>query len=130
MGDGDHGWAAAEFCNVIRQALLLESQGQLSLFQGVPSEWLSEGNTVSIHNAPTFHGRVTATLESEAAGIWARWNLEPWAGEETTPLYLSLPRGLSQADDAQDAIHSQRRIKLKCALRGERFFPRHQGAVV
>lgn len=130
MGDGDHGWAAAEFCNVIRQALVLESEGHLSLFQGVTSAWITEGNSVSIHNAPTFHGRVTATLESDAEGVWARWNLEPWQGEETTQLYLSLPRGLTQADSDADAIPSQRRTKFKCALRGERFFARTKGAAV
>jgi hypothetical protein len=130
MGDGDHGWAAAEFCNVLRQTIVLEDSTGLTLFQGIQSEWLKNGGVTSIHNAPTLHGRLTASLENDSNGIWARWNLEPWSGEETTQITLSLPRGLSEADTAADTTLSQRRSKVRCSLRGERFFSHLKGAAV
>ena len=130
MGDGDHGWAAAEFCNVLRQTIVLEDSAGLTLFQGIQSEWLKNGEVTSIHNAPTLHGRLTASLENDSNGIWARWNLEPWSGEETTQITLSLPRGISEADTAADSTLSQRRSKVRCSLRGERFFSHLKGAAV
>jgi hypothetical protein len=130
MGDGDHGWAAAEFCNLLRQMIVLEDSSGLVLFPGVQPSWLEPGQVTSIHNAPTFHGRLTASLESDNRGIWARWQLEPWNGEETTQITLSLPRGLTDADVASETALSQRRAKMRCSLRGERFFAHLRGAAV
>lgn len=130
MGDGDHGWAAAEFCNVLRQTIVIEEAGGLTLFQGVPSEWFTQGAVTSIHNAPTLYGRITASLECDASGVWARWNLEPWSGEETAQLMISLPRGLTEIDSASDAVLSQRRARIRCSHRGERYFAHMKGAAV
>ncbi|MBM3382728.1 MAG: hypothetical protein FJY29_09845 [Betaproteobacteria bacterium] len=130
MGDGDHGWAAAEFCNLLRQMIVLEDSSGLVLFPGVQASWLEPGQVTSIHNAPTFHGRITASLESDNRGIWARWQLEPWNGEETTQLTLSLPRGLTDADVSSESHLSQRRARIRCSLRGERFFAHLKGAAV
>jgi hypothetical protein len=130
MGDGDHGWAAAEFCNLLRQTIVLEEAAGLVLFQGVYEDWLAPGAVTSIRNAPTVHGRLTASLESDARGVWARWHLEPWAGEETTQITLSLPRGLTDADSAAESTLTQRRAKFRCSLRGEKFFTHLKGAAV
>ncbi|NBO38812.1 hypothetical protein EBU99_09535 [bacterium] len=130
MGDGDHGWAAAEFCNVLRQLIVTDDHSSVVLFPGVQPDWMNQGQVTSIHGAPTFHGRLTASLECDARGVWARWNLEPWPGEENTQVYLSLPKGLCEADAAADAQLTQRRTKIRCSLRGERFFPHQKGAAV
>ncbi len=130
MGDGDHGWAAAEFCNVIRQILVCEEPAGLTLFGGVPAEWLQAGQVTSIHGAPTFYGRLTATLEADARGVAARWNLEPWSGEENCQISISLPAGLTDADFVEGNERSQRRSRVRCQLRGEMFFARQKEAAV
>jgi hypothetical protein len=124
MGDGDHGWAAAEFCNVIRQLLISESTQRMTLFGGIPAEWMQAGQMTSIHGAPTLRGRLTATLESTVRGVWVRWNLEPWSFGEDIEIRLSLPAGLTDAESAADAqLNPQHtRVHLRGSLRGERFF--------
>lgn len=126
MGDGDHGWAAAEFCNVLRQIVISEQNSELILFAGVPSEWLQSGCVTSIHSAPTFFGRITASLEADARGVTARWNLEPWIGEENCQISISLPSGITDADFAQGSERSLRRTRVRCSLRGELFFARRK----
>jgi hypothetical protein len=130
MGDGDHGWAAAEFCNVLRQVLVLEDPIGLTLFQGIQHDWMQPGATTSISNAPTLHGRMTASLECSSTGVWARWRLEPWPGEETTQVTISLPRGLTEIDTIADPTLSQKRSRIRVSLRGEKFFAHTKGAAI
>ncbi|NBW82097.1 hypothetical protein EBR21_10140 [bacterium] len=130
MGDGDHGWAAAEFCNVLRQMLVLEDPIGLTLFQGIQHGWIQPGATTSISNAPTLHGRMTASLECSSTGVWARWRLEPWPGEETTQVTISLPRGLTEIDTIADPTLSQKRSRIRVSLRGEKFFAHTKGAAI
>jgi hypothetical protein len=130
MGDGDHGWAAAEFCNVLRQFIVCDDSTGLNLFAGIPAEWLQSGCATSIHGAPTFHGRLTASLEAESRGVVARWHLEPWSDEEIPRIHLSLPLGITEADSAADCERTQRRVRIPCSLRGEMFFAQRKGAAV
>ncbi len=56
IGDMPHGWAAAEYVNLMRDCLIMEQNGQLALGAGVPFRWLTDGQTVAIENAPTQFG--------------------------------------------------------------------------
>jgi hypothetical protein len=61
MGDGHHGWAAADFVSFVRQVLVKEAQdGSLALCTVFPPEWA--GQPVEVHDAPTHSGRVSYAL--------------------------------------------------------------------
>ena len=68
MGDGHHGWAAAELAFALRSALVLEIQTpaqpvpQLVLLGGAPAEWFLPGQRLAIHRAPVTGGVIS--LES------------------------------------------------------------------
>ncbi len=66
MGDGHHGWAAAEIVLLLRNYLVKEKEGILSIFGGCSDRLVSKGKNTTIRNAPTDFGSVTATLEFEA----------------------------------------------------------------
>lgn len=130
MGDGDHGWAAAEFCNLIRQFVVLEDARGVVLFSGIQPQWMTVGKTMSIDDAPTSFGRVSASIEFTGNGLKARWSLIPWQGEENAHVYISLPRFVTTLDCADGVVCSERRSKLLVAQSGERFFDFAKGAAV
>jgi hypothetical protein len=130
MGDGDHGWAAAEFCNLIRQFVVLEDARGVVLFSGIQPQWMTVGQTMSIDDAPTTFGRVSASVEFTGNGLKARWSLIPWQGEENAHVYISLPRFVTTLDCADGVVCSERRSKLLVTQSGERFFDFAKGAAV
>jgi hypothetical protein len=72
MGDGHHGWAAAEVCLALRDAFVREVWGhderepELVLLSGIPPEWFEGESPGSITNAPIPGG--TISLQSKRAG--------------------------------------------------------------
>lgn len=63
MGDGHHGWAAADFLHLVRNLLFYEDGDTLVLTPMVPPEWLLDGKSVSVKNAPSHFGRIGFRLE-------------------------------------------------------------------
>jgi hypothetical protein len=72
MGDGHHGWAAAEFCLAMRNAFVREvwTNGEprptLVLLSGIPSAWAEPGSRCAITEAPVPGGRIS--IESVRRG--------------------------------------------------------------
>lgn len=62
MGDGHHGWAAAEIILFVRDCLLDDSGDQLVLCAGAGG-LLQKGRTMRIANAPTRFGSVSMRIE-------------------------------------------------------------------
>ncbi len=62
MGDGHHGWAAADFLIAIRNALLLEEEDHLVITPVLPAEWTAENNVIKVENAPTYFGKLSYTI--------------------------------------------------------------------
>lgn len=61
MGDGHHGWAAADFLSFVRNVLIRETpDGSIALMTLLPPGW--EGQPVDVRNAPTHHGLVSYSL--------------------------------------------------------------------
>jgi hypothetical protein len=61
MGDGHHGWAAADFLSFVRQMLVRETaDGSLALCTLFPPEWA--GQDLEVHDAPTHQGRLSYAL--------------------------------------------------------------------
>ena len=60
MGDGHHGWAAADVLSFVRNLLVRETapgpsgERGLALCSMVPDSWLGQG--IEVHDAPTHHG--------------------------------------------------------------------------
>jgi hypothetical protein len=65
MGDGHHGWAAAEVALALRNAFVLEMWNpgagvpRLALLRGIPAEWFLPGMNFAIRRAPVPGGLIT-----------------------------------------------------------------------
>lgn len=81
MGDGHHGWAAAEWLLLMRNLVVHEREDVLELTRLLPAEWCKPGERVAILNAPTHFGVVSVAVEFLASGevltIHALWRTAP-----------------------------------------------------
>ncbi len=80
MGDGQHGWAAAEWVMMIRNMFVREEGNGLILFSGVFPEWIMYGQEVSFGPAPTPYGEVSLALFRENGKDFA-WIDGQWRGD-------------------------------------------------
>ncbi|SFQ48326.1 hypothetical protein SAMN05421810_10811 [Amycolatopsis arida] len=72
MGDGHHGWAAADLLNVMREVLVTEDrQDGLALLPVLPPEW--RGQEVEVREAPTHAGRLSYRLWWEGTTPCLEW---------------------------------------------------------
>jgi hypothetical protein len=62
MGDGHHGWAAADFVLAVRNALLFEEDNHLVVTPILPKEWMTENSVIKVENAATYFGKVSFTI--------------------------------------------------------------------
>ena len=80
MGDGQHGWAAAEYLMMIRSLFVREETGRLIIGQGIFPEWIDSGGSLLFGPTATSWGTVSVRIEKAADG--ARVYLEAsWLGE-------------------------------------------------
>ena len=96
MGDGHHGWVAADFLSFVRNLLVREvgdagvaGRGTgLALCSMLPGPWL--GQPIEVHDAPTHAGRLSFALRWHGAHPALLWELEPhpWVAE---PVRLTAP---------------------------------------
>ena len=63
MGDGQHGWAAAEVVLFLRDCVIREYTDRIELFRGAGSRLMQRGKDVAIMEACTSFGRISASLE-------------------------------------------------------------------
>jgi hypothetical protein len=77
MGDGQHGWAAAEWIMMIRNMFIREEGQRLIIGSGIFAEWLADGEEVSFGPTLTPWGeatvRVVATEAEATVNVDARW---------------------------------------------------------
>ena len=69
LGDMPHTWIGAGYVNVIRNMFIFEDDAKLYLGRGIPVEWVSEGEKISIKDMPTHFGPISYTLESNKDSI-------------------------------------------------------------
>jgi hypothetical protein len=102
MGDGHHGWAAAELLSFVRD-LLVREQGPtaagggsgngaevpagLALASLVPEGWYGQG--WEVHDAPTAHGHVSYAVRWHGDRVALLWEQVPHEG--TAPVRLTAP---------------------------------------
>ena len=63
MGDGHHGWAAAEWILMLRNMFVREEGNVLILGSGVFPQWFKSGQTFSFGPTPTAYGNITVCFE-------------------------------------------------------------------
>lgn len=91
MGDGDHGWSAAEFLNLMRDMLVTERGGSLNLALGAPAKWFRPGLHLEIAGAPTMHGTVEFVFHQGPASASLSWRVTRTSHQDPAPLLFSLP---------------------------------------
>lgn len=101
-GDGHHGWAAADFVSVVRNALLFEEGDHLVLTPALPEDWTAETLSIKVEHAPTHFGNVDFTLafgnRNATLVLRGAWR-EP-------PAYIewNLPMTIKTAGGDQDGV--------------------------
>ncbi|MEY2453064.1 MAG: hypothetical protein QOD92_2638 [Acidimicrobiaceae bacterium] len=81
MGDGHHGWAAADFLSFVRHMLLRETgttEPGLALCSMIPDDWWGRG--IEVHDAPTHFGRMSYAVRWHGDRPALLWELEPFDG--------------------------------------------------
>jgi hypothetical protein len=93
MGDGHHGWAAADFLGFVRSMLVREAGPRdLALCSMLPDAWLGQG--LEVRGAPTAAGRLSFALRWHGERPALLWELDRHAG--IGPVRLTAP-GLDPA---------------------------------
>jgi hypothetical protein len=77
MGDGHHGWAAADFLSFVRNMLVREASEPapaLALCSMIPDDWWGRG--IEVHDAPTHFGRLSYAVRWHGDRPALLWELE------------------------------------------------------
>ncbi len=69
MGDGHHGWAAAEIVLFLRDAVMQEAGNSLQLFGGSAARLLRKERSMRVGNAPTSYGTLSVTVDFESSRL-------------------------------------------------------------
>ncbi len=92
MGDGHHGWAAADFVLAVRNMLLLEEEDRLVITPVLPEDWTIETSVIKVEEAPTYFGNVSFTIAfGERTGtlvLDGDWRAAPASIEWNLPFAL------------------------------------------
>jgi hypothetical protein len=91
MGDGQHGWAAAEWIMMMRSLFVQEESDRLVLAAGIPQEWLKTGQKLSFGPTPTAFGLLQVQIEPDSEDeVRIVWQAN-WHNETNTHLDIRLP---------------------------------------
>ena len=77
MGDGQHGWAAAEWIMIIRNSFVREEADHLVVGSGLLPEWLEAGGDLRFGPTLTAWGPVSVGLENDVLTLDAQWRGAP-----------------------------------------------------
>jgi GH15 family glucan-1,4-alpha-glucosidase len=94
-GDTPHGWAAASYVLMHRNAFVYENEADLELCWGVHPEWLVDGAHLSVKRAPTRFGKLDLDLRRAGEKLTFEHNLAPVAGQpKPREVRLHIPLGV------------------------------------
>jgi hypothetical protein len=74
MGDGHHGWAAADFLTFMRNMLVDDRDEGIELLPMLPEEW--RGEDIEVRDAPTRHGLISFQLTWPRGKPQLEWTVE------------------------------------------------------
>jgi len=89
MGDGQHGWAAAEWVMMIRNLFVREEGNTLVLLSGLDREWLKPGNRLFFGPTLTPSGRLSVTVRVHEAHLDI--SIDPVWNEARPSICIRLP---------------------------------------
>jgi len=95
MGDGQHGWAAAEWIMMIRNCFIREERDHLVLGSGLLPEWIDAGTALRFGPSLTPWGPVSVQMHHDTLTVDARWRAS------APRLRLAVP-GFQPAEAAPD----------------------------
>ncbi len=100
MGDGHHGWAAADFLNFVRNVLVNDSRdGATTVISLLPPEWI--GREVEVQDAPTHAGRLSYRLSWDGERPVLVWEWTRGGGVLRAP---GLDRSWSSSEQTGEAV--------------------------
>jgi hypothetical protein len=85
MGDGQHGWAAAEWIMMIRNCFVREEADRLIIGSGILPEWMEGGDEVNFGPTATAWGPVTVRLFNQQIQLDAKWRHQAPAVDIAVP---------------------------------------------
>jgi hypothetical protein len=97
MGDGHHGWAAAEVVLAIRNAFASEMWGPppdphtVRFLSGIPLAWFDQAQPFGLADMPLPEGRVDVMVQPQGNEATVEINLDPCGLVGTGQWMLSLP---------------------------------------
>ncbi|MEX2606327.1 MAG: hypothetical protein WD708_03195, partial [Kiritimatiellia bacterium] len=77
MGDGQHGWAAAEWIMMMRNCFVREESDHLVVGSGLLPEWLESGEELFFGPTLTRWGEVCVRLKENELVIEGEWREDP-----------------------------------------------------
>jgi len=89
MGDGHHGWAAAEIILFLRSCMVREEGNIISLFRGNANRLLQKGKPVRLRNVPTKFGALSCSLSFTGESS-ATLDFEGAFGGESVPAEIAI----------------------------------------
>lgn len=101
MGDGDHGWAAAEFVSLLRELVVREVPAGIELLSGVPREWIESPRGVRVARATTRIGTLEFSIGPDSGHLVLAWALDRKSHQDVGALSVSIPDR-----DGKRRIHS------------------------
>ena len=87
MGDGHHGWAAADFLSLVRHLLVREvdtAEPTLALCSLLPDDWKGQG--FEVHDAPTHFGKLSYAVRWHGERPALLWELDPHDADQSVRL--------------------------------------------
>lgn len=104
MGDGHHGWAAADFLSFVRNLLVREGMdGSINLLTVLPPGW--EGKRVTVAGAPTHAGTMSFELTWQDGRPLLAWQCDNPGIKLRAP---GLDHAWSSSEQAGEALLSAR----------------------
>jgi hypothetical protein len=89
MGDGQHGWAAAEWVMLLRNIFVAEEEDRLVIGRGIKTEWLEADEDLSFGPTLTRFGSVTVVI-AKKHGLEVRLSGD-WHDEAVPRVMVAIP---------------------------------------
>jgi hypothetical protein len=123
-----HGWFAAEYRTLLRTMLVREEGNRLHLLSVVSPDWIGQGKTVAVSQAPTYFGEVAFTLEQPQNGeavlhLNTRFTQAPQQIVVHLPWFVDLKsatvdgKTVSAADGALEIPATAKELRLRWTLK-------------
>jgi len=97
MGDGQHGWAAAEWIMMVRNCFVREEGETLIIGSGILPEWRRGGHAVSYGPTLTRWGPITVRLTASRLNLDCDWKVTP------PPIKIAVP-GFASVDADHEQV--------------------------